>query len=970
MKNLKKLLAVVLACTMVFGVVSFAAIDTGYSDVAADAKYAEAVKVLSSLGIVHGDDKGLFNPAEGITRAETAVILCSLYGAGEIGQTATVFADVPASHWGSGYINYANQLGFIAGYGDGNFGPEDKVTYEQFIKMVVCALGYEKVAKDNGGYPSGYMMVAADKELTKKVTIKNQGDPALRSDVAQIAYNALTVNMMKRTVYGDLVWEEESNDTLLTLKLGAYKLEGYVADTWIFEDDLDEGYINFVATVEPNSALEDEWAYDAAEGTYTFANIKCLDEDAPNITGYQTVAYIAADDEGDYSVVAIAVKTAKTTEFTVEDPYNFYNKTADAGEVDAEDFEGYLYYWKNRDDKKISSVKVDDNAVYYVNGVYSGTVDEVLGARDETYEFVPARGTVTVIDTNGDNKYDLIKVKSYDLAVVNTVTESTSKIAFKADVRAFSGAAQSKIVLDPEEVETIKSVKITLDGEEAKVADLEENDVLWISVDDYDAPHVIDIIATRKTVEGKVNESGDTDDFDRAVVTIDGTKYTVAFGDVAENAEGTFYLDPNGDIVMVDADTSLSGNYAYLTAVSYDADMDEIDRVRAFTLDDGKHTTFTVGSSIKVDGDKREDLDAVAGALRTQLADDETALINYTAKDGVLTKVNFVGYGDFTKTDRIEDAKWDADNNRFIKTRATKNLADNAKVFWFDDNRDSYKVTDTSALVDEGEYTYVAYTPNKDNQYEVAIIFEGGSTFNVDGNFAIYEKKTIATVNDVDGYRVYFWANGTEAENLFVPDENDADFTGYAKGDVFYYTLDEDGNIDKERKVIDFATFVDAVDVANYSVVGEYVDAVLAAFDRAVDISAADAEGADDVDKEFAVMGDDDTKDSNIYFGFADQIKSVTGGGVKVTMLGADDIFTISKDALIRKIDVSGNKTVITKAEIADITATSFDVTDDKNTKNDKTDDEYEDVDSLHGLIIREKDGDVTEVIIVSYTKY
>lgn len=43
MKNLKKVLALVLACTMVFGLVATAS--TGYPDVADDATYAEAVKL-------------------------------------------------------------------------------------------------------------------------------------------------------------------------------------------------------------------------------------------------------------------------------------------------------------------------------------------------------------------------------------------------------------------------------------------------------------------------------------------------------------------------------------------------------------------------------------------------------------------------------------------------------------------------------------------------------------------------------------------------------------------------------------------------------------------------------------------------------------------------------------------------------------------------------------------------------------
>ena len=46
----------------------------------------------------------------------------------------------------------AYDLGIVGGYGDGNFGPKDPVTYEQVVKMLVCALGYEQSAKENGGW--------------------------------------------------------------------------------------------------------------------------------------------------------------------------------------------------------------------------------------------------------------------------------------------------------------------------------------------------------------------------------------------------------------------------------------------------------------------------------------------------------------------------------------------------------------------------------------------------------------------------------------------------------------------------------------------------------------------------------------------------------------------------------------------------------------------------------------------------
>lgn len=72
MKNLKKVLALVLAFSMMLSVVAFAS----YNDVDADADYAGAVELLSALDIIKGDDLGNFNPDNTITRAEFAAIVC------------------------------------------------------------------------------------------------------------------------------------------------------------------------------------------------------------------------------------------------------------------------------------------------------------------------------------------------------------------------------------------------------------------------------------------------------------------------------------------------------------------------------------------------------------------------------------------------------------------------------------------------------------------------------------------------------------------------------------------------------------------------------------------------------------------------------------------------------------------------------------------------------------------------------
>lgn len=927
MKNLKKLLAVVLACTMVFGVVSFAA-TSRYPDVASDAKYAEAVNVLSALEIIKGDDQGNFNPDKNITRAEFSKILCTLYGAGELGNAVTVFNDVPSSHWASGYVNYANQLGFINGYGDGNFGPEDQVTYEQAIKMLVCAMGYAYMADDNGGYPSGYMMVAADKNLTNKVTIKNQTAPAIRSDIAIMAYNALTINMMKRTAYGSEWKYEEVDDTLLTAKLGAYKLEGVVASTWKNDTDFDEGYITYYATGKVSEDLKDVYAYDEESKMYIFANIECLDSDADALVGYSSVAFIKENDDGDYQIVALTAKSAKTTEFVVDDLANLYDPAIDT-QVSYDDQmyivpgeKGVFSYWNDRDaDKRISTKKIAPSTVVIYNNIVAGSAYYVNGENN----FIPDRGNLTIVDTDNDGYYDLFKVTSYDLYTVSKVVGG-NKLQFKAP----KSTSKSSITTSTDTNKNLKDVKVTLNGEAASLTDLAEDDIVWLATNNYNDPLFFDIIATRKVVEGIVEETG-TDDDGNDFVVINGEEYKVdpLAGAIANQDEGSFYLGADDKIIFVDATSALSGNYAYIMKAGVDS-MGDIS-IKAYTLDNGI-VTFTVGDTIKINGTKINVDDTVLSDLAAQLnhnKDTHAALFNYTANDKTITKINFATETDDFDMATIIEREWQADYTQFKGNLA---LTDSAKIFWWDEDSDNYKVTGVEALVDETEYSGYAYTSNKDGEYEVAVILNGNTAVDVDAYFAVYNRKTTGTVKDEDAYKVYFWAEGAEQTAIYAIEDAYDELANAARGDLFLYSKNEDGNM-KNAQII-------------YNISDIYLDN-----DVAVDGSQwFNAVNPDITYGSEVPVG---SKGYAVFYGYVETIKSIAKG-TRLTMFTGEN-FTVTGDTVVTVVDFKNNK--IKAGEAGSIMETSLDGEGDVDPEN------------TYGVLVRVDDnGKVMEVVIVDFS--
>ena len=104
-----------------------------YSDVAAGAWYNHAVSTLSAMGIVKGDSQGKFNPNAPITRAEFAAIAARFDD--KANTTAVDFSDI-ASHWAKNEISAAANNGWINGYTDDTFRPNNKITRAEAMTLV------------------------------------------------------------------------------------------------------------------------------------------------------------------------------------------------------------------------------------------------------------------------------------------------------------------------------------------------------------------------------------------------------------------------------------------------------------------------------------------------------------------------------------------------------------------------------------------------------------------------------------------------------------------------------------------------------------------------------------------------------------------------------------------------------------------------------------------------------------------
>ncbi len=200
---MKKIFAVLTALTLtVSSAAAFAAEDKveneqSYSDVTSTDVCFDAVELLTRLGVMDGYEDASFKPNEKVTRAEFVKLIIDALGENYVKQAEeaagqdTIFDDVKAEHWASGYITAAVSNSIIKGMGDGSFAPEESVTYAQAMKMLACAAGYEQWSTDKGGWSDGYMYWANWLKIGEGVTGAANDEAVTRGQTAQMIKNAL-----------------------------------------------------------------------------------------------------------------------------------------------------------------------------------------------------------------------------------------------------------------------------------------------------------------------------------------------------------------------------------------------------------------------------------------------------------------------------------------------------------------------------------------------------------------------------------------------------------------------------------------------------------------------------------------------------------------------------------------------------------------------------------------------------------
>ena len=170
-----------------------------------------AVQMAITLGAMDTDQTGALNAV--VTRGAFARMLTSFStfreSVGAQGTVGTLYTDVPGTSPWAPYIRIAVQQGWLNGYTDGSYRPDNAVTLEEACTAVLKLMGY-KMTELNGAFPNAQLNKASEIGLRTGLERK-QGEAMNYEDTAVLLYNALTANTASGGAYGTTLGFTVSN---------------------------------------------------------------------------------------------------------------------------------------------------------------------------------------------------------------------------------------------------------------------------------------------------------------------------------------------------------------------------------------------------------------------------------------------------------------------------------------------------------------------------------------------------------------------------------------------------------------------------------------------------------------------------------------------------------------------------------------------------------------------------------------
>ncbi len=733
----------------------------------ADTKYAEAAELLGALGIMVGDaESGAFRPDDPILRSEMSKVAVYSIGLEDVVKSSngtTKFPDVPSDHWATGAINVADQQGLVIGDTEGTFRPDDNVTFEEAVTIIVRALGYEPAAQDKGGFPTGYMYIASSNQLLRGIDAVST-QPAKRGDIAQLVFNAMTVNLMEQVGYGSSATYEVVDKTLLYDRLNVEKAYGQITGT-------DETTLTGGAATSDNRIIIDNQNYLAG------------DTNAAQYLGYNVLYYARIDKTSDEkTLILVSEQPNKNNSITLT--------STDIVDVTG-DNQRTIEYWGNRDvDRKTKTATIKADATYIYNGKYKATVTND--------ELKPASGNMVLLDTDVNGVYDIVFVNHFTNLVVDTISEVTGRVTDKY--------LNGSIVFD----ENNGNVKYSIikDGQRIGLTDLKEWNVISYTISEDQ--NLIKAYVSDASVTGSVTEISE-DGYrigDSPEIYEKAASYP---NEIKLRDRGTFYLDIEDKIAAVNTRTSnesaITTNYAYLVNAGLTNDFDKTAQFKLYTKN-GETITIDGASKIRLNDNYAQTSEQVITALGGEGSIAAQLVIYETNSDGKLTSLETAKDGTATGAPNPDEFTKNIQKDDMVYKRASGKLGNvgiNEDTIIFDipasagTDTDKYTMRTQATLSNDSSYDAIIFDLQENYMANVVIITSSTSVTSAESPITVVSYLAEVQTEDMTYTdKLYGYQSGEPVEVLAADKTilKKSDSTPLKAGDIIQYKTNAKGEID------------------------------------------------------------------------------------------------------------------------------------------------------------------------------
>ena len=567
MKNLKKVLALVLAVVMIMGVVTVASAKT-YKDADAEAfkNYADAIDALSSLKILDGFEDETFKADGTLTRAQAAKIVAIVHNAATNGRIQSDIADLYSNaqnpfvdcntSWALPYINYCRITGLADGMTATTYAPKREVTGVQFLKLMLTTLNFNTAKEGYTGTGWDINVLNRANEIGLTAGLEKGWKaiaPIKRGEAAQVLYNALTAYLVE---YGQKVKNNYVNDTTL----GKYYNYSFISNEQVAKSGYTLGGkmgISITRATDDFRRPGYNWSYgswaafymDKPVNSYTTAVTMCniLKNDMKVSETSGKEIHLNGHRKG--ITTGTTEETTKASELTVKGDtvaYTALNYFAVDGRKYAYNNEGVrdvvLSHDQNKDCQKVTGS--------WWNAQFGGQGDLTQVFKTEDGWVITTIHTflAEVTKVNKTNKYNHINGETSDLKVWVDMRDNEPVYAEKPFV-AKNGIATTDYAVGTK-------VLVTLSLKKSETENLA----------DHERDGVVASIAAADSKTGKL--TGASDLAYAESVSVDGTKYPTACRFVMGKNDAmkfanygktfTFYFDSYGNVIGRDDNTTAS----------------------------------------------------------------------------------------------------------------------------------------------------------------------------------------------------------------------------------------------------------------------------------------------------------------------------------------------------------------------------------------------------------------------------